>query len=59
MTAAELLAAVSAITTAVKNEPEIVAAVENVFRAQRTGTPSLSHALKHLEVLAFEKLLKI
>jgi len=58
VTAAEVVAAVTAIAEAVKAEPEIVAAVERVFTAQRMGA-ELTPALKHLEVLAYEKLVRI
>jgi hypothetical protein len=55
MTAAEIVAALAAIAEAIKDAPEVVAAVEALFTAQRTGQP-LTPAMKHLEVMAAEKL---
>lgn len=55
MTAAELLAALTAIAEAVKEAPEVIAAIESLFTAQRLGQP-LTPAMKHLEVVAAERL---
>lgn len=55
MTVAEIIAALSAIAEAVKEAPEVVAAIEALFTAQRLGQP-LTPVMKHLEVVAAEKL---
>lgn len=55
MTAATLVAALTAIAEAAKEAPEVIAAIENLFTAQRLGQP-LTPAMKHLEVVAAERL---
>ncbi len=58
MTTAEVLAAATTLAEIVKDAPEIEAAIVRVFSAKRAGAP-LTPALRHLEVLAAEKLLGI
>lgn len=58
MSAADIVAAVSAIVAAVREAPQLVLAVKGVFEALETGNDP-TPAVKHLEAVAAAKELGI